>query len=945
MQSVASCRETVLLFAPNAERVAETRVNTSDSRSADYADVRDDEADELPSANVIMPAGRAGSLANESGRQVELTKHVAGDSHGISSRSAAEPAAPVAIVRASKVVRALPSGPKAIEQPADRTPRVSALLTPKRSPTPRMVASRRNDPSAAPPGQFIWNEVPDSFSDMAEPQTSLVDVYLHERKIVSTIASFAPGWVRFDNPREIAEKLPEGVDRNRVVEALTGDLATNAALLCLEPPKPGCGRLRPEVAGIIFDQDRFRADLFVNPALLPVQAKGSPDYLPDPNAGFSALQSFAAVYSGGTVSDEQFNVQSYTLLGVDKNRLRAHTGVSDAEGFGVGVLVGEHERRDQLYRGGLYRTAPVPILGDRPFYGAGYSSTYNARLDLDRIKGSELLVFLPRPAQVDIFREGRLISSQSFQGGNQILDTSTFPAGAYDVLLRIRESGGVVREQRRFFVKSDQVPSTKAPRYVIEAGILGGDSQDPFPEAGANPLLHAGTTHRIHNEVAVGGDLVLSTETAALSAEAFYLTEFATLSLGGFGALDKSAGARFNAFGRFRSFSYGLGARYFFTDSQPDDLSLTGAVAGGFTQLNMNLGYAFANGPRIGFRGFWRDSDVAGITYSYGPNFFWTILRRRQMRVDLISDATFSNTESLATVRLRFSYDDRKYHFDAAAGYRAAISDNDSTADGFLANANGEWRKQDVLDGEVRLGAGAETQPSADVARAKAEYIGPRGRINSFVQQDIGNDQDTRYGGNLLFNVIGNSDAVTIGGSNASPSAIIVAVEGDAKAEFEVLINGQPKGRITAGQTLPFMLPDYKTYSVRLKAVGAPAIAYDTRTQYVSLYPATVKTLRWSVEPIVTLFARIVDADGQVVSDARVEGGVETSYTDRNGYFQVDLARETELRVARRGWDDCIVRFRSLPGDREFIAGKTLVCRWLTAEKRAANSDEAGREK
>lgn len=796
-----------------------------------------------------------------------------------------------------------------------------------------------------PPGRFFWNKPPPGFSDLAETQTSLVDIFFQERKLVTTLANFGPGWVRFERPREIAEKLPEGVDRDRITKALTGDLDSNSALLCVEPPKPGCGRLRPSVAGVIFDRDRFRADLFVNPVLLPLQSKSGAAYLPGPDSGFSALQSFAAVYSGGTVSREQYNVQSYTLLGVEKTRMRAYTGVSDADGFGVGTLVAEHERRDQIYRGGLYRSSPVPVLGDRPFYGAGYTSTYKARLDLEQVRGSELVVFLPRPAQVDVFREGRLISSQSFEGGNQILDTTTFPSGAYDLLLRIKESGGSVREETRFFAKSDQIPPIKAPRYVIEAGVLGGTAQDPFPKADAAPLLHAGTTHRILDEVAVGGDLAVSTETAALSAEAFYLMPFVTLSLGGFGALDESAGVRFNAFGRLNSFSYGFGARYFLTGNRTNDLSLTSTTASGFTQLDLSLGYAFANGPRIGFRGFWRTMDVGAETYSYGPNLYWTVFRRRQMRVDLVSDATFSNTESLAMARLRFSYDDRTTHFDASAGYRGALSSDSTTGQGLLASGNGEWRKKDFLDGELRLGGGAETQPSADVARASAQYIGQRGQINSFVQQDINNNYDTRYGGNLLFNVLGNSESVTMGGAYAYPSAIIVSVEGEAEAEFQVLVNGQPKGRIVVGQTLPIMLPDYKTYRVRLKAVGAPAIAYDTRTRRVSLYPATVKTLRWIAQPIVTLFARIVDADGQPIQDARVEGGTETSYTDRNGYFQVDLARVTELRVVRRGWNDCAVTFRAMPREKEFVSGKTLVCRWLTAEKRAAGGGKQGTDR
>jgi len=806
-------------------------------------------------------------------------------------------------------------------------------------PKPAPVHKNADAVGTPPPGRFVWNEPPAGFSDLAQPETSLVDVYFHQKKVVSTEATFGPGWIRFEKPQEIVAKLPADMDRDKLSDALVRDLATNSVLICTVPPQPNCGRLNPRVAGVIFDRDRFRVSLFINPDLLPVQARPGPARLPPPETGFSALQSFAAVYSGGNVGAEQYNVDSFTLLAVDKTRLRAHTGVSDTDGFAIGTLVGEHERNDQIYRGGLYRTAPVPILGDRPFFGGGYVSTYKARLDLEQIRGSELVIFLSRPAQVDVFREGRLISSQSFQGGNQVLDTTTFPSGSYDVLLRIKESGGSVREERRFFVKSDQVPPMKAPRYLIEAGILGGNDRNPFPETDTAPLLHAGTTHRILDAFAIGGDLLVSTETSVLSAELFYLNPYVTVSLGGFGALDQSAGVRFNANGRLESFSYSAGARHFLTDSRPHELSLTSLTGGGFTQFDANLGYAFNNGPRIGFRGFWRDSDVSSATYSYGPTFHWTFYRHRGMGVALISDATFTDTESLAMARLRFAYDDRKYHFDASAGYRAALSSDNKTPDGLLASTNGEWRKQDVLDGEVRLGAGVETQPSADVTRANAKYIGPRGQINAFAQQDISRDYGTRYGGNLMFNVVGNSESVTMGGAYANSSGIIVSVDGDARAQFEVLIDGQPKGRIAAGQTLPFLLPDYKTYRVRLKAIGAPPIAYDTRTRDVALYPGTVKTLRWRAQPVVTLFARIVDADGRPVADARVEGGVETSYTDGNGYFQVDVAQERELRIVRGGWNDCAVRFRSLPRDKEFVSDKTLVCRYLTAEKKAAAGD------
>ena len=59
--------------------------------------------------------------------------------------------------------------------------------------------------------------------------------------------------------------------------------------------------------------------------------------------------------------------------------------------------------------------------------------------------------------------DGRLAGSRLYQAGNNALDTSALPDGAYTILLRIREPGGEVREERRFFVKNAQVAPLGQP--------------------------------------------------------------------------------------------------------------------------------------------------------------------------------------------------------------------------------------------------------------------------------------------------------------------------------------------------------------------------------------------------------------------------------------------------------------------------------------------------
>ena len=193
---------------------------------------------------------------------------------------------------------------------------------------------------------------------------------------------------------------------------------------------PGCGNLEPDVAGVIFDADRFRVDIFVNPDLLDPQLAQPERFQPAPQAGFSGLETLSAAVAGSTSDDTDFALRSYSLMAYDTGRSPAGTSVSSADNANLDVLAAEADRQDWRYTGGLYRTALSSLLGERRLLGAGAGSTTDTRLDREQIGGSPIIVFLPTRAQVEIFREGRLLSSQSYPAGNHVLDTTALPEGA-----------------------------------------------------------------------------------------------------------------------------------------------------------------------------------------------------------------------------------------------------------------------------------------------------------------------------------------------------------------------------------------------------------------------------------------------------------------------------------------------------------------------------------
>jgi len=78
----------------------------------------------------------------------------------------------------------------------------------------------------------------------------------------------------------------------------------------------------------------------------------------------------------------------------------------------------------------------------------------NTVIDSQKTQGNDILVYLPRRSFVSIYRDDRLYSSRTYDAGNQLIDTSELPDGAYTILLRIQEANGTSRKKRAFLSRT-----------------------------------------------------------------------------------------------------------------------------------------------------------------------------------------------------------------------------------------------------------------------------------------------------------------------------------------------------------------------------------------------------------------------------------------------------------------------------------------------------------
>jgi len=768
-------------------------------------------------------------------------------------------------------------------------------------------------------GQLVRSRPPPGFDAAAAPQPAVVDIWFDGARIGTANAVLAPGAIVFDDPRAVAELLPGAIDVAAVAAALRGPLATNAERLCAPGAPPDCGLLNPEVAGVIVDAAGFRVDVFVAASYRePGEVRAR--YVPVPDWSPSLVQSVALAASAVSDADTRATLAAGSTLASGPARLVADYGVERDEGAFVEGLVGQVEHRRWRGEAGLARASVVPLLGDRRFAGARLATTLDTRLDREALRARPLTVTLARRSQVEILRDGRLVSVQTLPAGTRPLDTGPLPTGAYDVTLRILAPTGV-REERRFVVKSPTLPPADAPRLIVEAGLLAAEESRVLPELGDTPFLHGGLRYRLGESLGIGPDLAVTPREAVVSLQALGVWRGVEVVADVFAGTDGAAGLGLAARGRLGPFSYSAGARRISGDPGPgtvdtrdrddttDDRFVPGreldrltAFAEDGSEVNLALTYQFDAGPRLGLRGFWRRDDGRGETYALGPQLYWPLARIGGTRLDLVAEAALTDTEDVVFARLRLSADGGRWRGWAEGGYRGVDDGGGPAGAAYLA--------RDLLDGtDHRLTLAGRVDRDAAITSLGGEldYRGTPGRLLLSAAHDL------ESGENRLAVQAGTTVAVGAGGAGllgrrAGASALIArlaAAEGaTAEAVFEVVVDDRARRRLRPGEHVTVPLAAYDAYRVRLKQVAGPLTAYDGRTRRVSLYPGSVATERWTARALVTVFARLVDATGAPLADARLDT-TPPAFTDAGGWFQAELATGRPTLTASIGGEPC----------------------------------------
>jgi Mat/Ecp fimbriae outer membrane usher protein len=785
---------------------------------------------------------------------------------------------------------------------------------------------------------------PAGFDELANARTAMVDIFFGDRKLGETLAVTKPGTLRFEAPAEVLRMLPEILDRAELLPSLSGELPTNASLVCTRSNSMLCGSIEPDVIGIIYDEDHFRVTVFVNPRFLGVISKNDQGYLPDPD-GHLSLTNAIGLNASGTVSEQSFyNLQNRTIVGLGSARIRANTSVASKLGLVVDDLVGEVDHKNLRYSGGLFWSPGNEFTGQRRILGAGVGTQFDTSIDQETLHETPLVLFLSQPARVELLVDGRLVGTSSYPAGNNEIDTAALPDGSYNVVLRIQQANGNVREERRFFVRNNALPPVGHRVFHAYAGVLA-NTEKGHPISASNIYYYqAAAAWRLSDTLAIDAAVLGTQQKAMAQAGGWFVKGPARVRAAGLlsTAGDKGALIQMQAT-ELGPLNISFDVRRIWSgDGRPliplsqrvetfDGSVPTGVqlATGSYTQATGSVGVRVGEGYLTVVGSYRKDRDRSA-DYSVGPTLNLPVASNNQLQIVLEASAQKTRFTSAAFVGARISFNSGTLSALSTVGGsfqngRDGLQPSRSRA---VSTFTAQYSHQTQDETLITYEGGLDRNIDSSAARAGGTIYSRYGNGRANVLHNLEGNGGTQYDVSFQSGfALGAASPPAWGARHAEPSAILVSVDGDAPdAQFNVIVDDAVRGRVQTGQRFSLFVPAYRTYRVRLAPIDAPSLSFDNAARDVTLYPGNVKSLEWRAERTFALFGQAISLDGRPLANSLVQTAKAVSETDAQGYFQIDMRRGDQITIGKAGEGQCHVALGYVDVNNDFASVGKVTC-------------------
>lgn len=798
--------------------------------------------------------------------------------------------------------------------------------------------------------------IPKGFESFHEPQLTAVDVYYGGRLVTTAIAEYTPDTLRFLKPEQVAGAIKGLKDPDAVTEQLRGELPSNASRICELPRQPLCGNLNPDAVGLIFDENRFRATIFVNPNLLLDAAQQDPRYLPPPDKDrVTVVQNLNALTTGNNQGQDQFSV-----FGVTRAGYNGHYGFSDwvstdQQGLSFDQLGYRHVLKNHEVTAGLFEPTTDALRGLRRdlLMGGSVATSVNLRQDLASVIASPIELFLPIRGRVDIFRDGRLINSGFYEAGNQFIDSARLPNGAYLIDIVITDDAGNTRTEQQLFVKSTLLPPPGEPQWFVEAGRVKARTSDSvLPDSIDATLLRSGYRWRQQDWLGFGVASAITDQQLVGELSSNVYTDWSELGAevyasdqGGWGW-----GARGSA--RWQNTNFSLSSQRNFSDDEDfiadTDYALIDQsrwlYSAQVSRPVLRNGLASASHSHSGSENGGRSRRNA-LSYSY--NQFLGNGKGVTYRGEI------SEVDGDKRIQLSVQFRATSRHWNHSAQLDWVDSESTETQ-GATASVATRWRDQDKFVDDIQLGANARVDQDTNSVNIDGQHRSQYGVGRAEVSVAKTDTVDTRqylvgYDTSI---VLDEQSRIAVGSPLTGESAVVVDLAGAEGAVVDILSDGQRQFSARGGSRVPVTLTPYQQYQISIADRGTQMLKYNNDSVDATLYVGDVDSLNFEASRINVLVSRLYSVESvcSEVTDecyqiplpmrsVAISGAAGILFSDSEGYFQGELSTATTRLVSEINGEPCYIDLSGLQAENGVLRASRLYC--STEQQLKKNEAEA----
>jgi Mat/Ecp fimbriae outer membrane usher protein len=762
---------------------------------------------------------------------------------------------------------------------------------------------------AAADDPVITIKPPPGFESDDILEETIIDIIFDGQKVASAPARFDLESISFTDPEGLAALLPSVRDRVSVLAALSKSLPQNREQLCSSPEQKSsarlsCGYLQPEIVGVIFDPGRLEAHLFISELYTYGRDKRT-RYLPPPSkgAGLIAVVDARGFYDFNT-DRTTLNSNLNFITGYGRWSLRGNIFANSQSGANLRWASANFAGRMREASLGFlpFRNGSTLARSDR-LVGMRIGSTLKTRLDQSSLRVSEIPILVTASANVEVFRDGKLIDVQRVEPSQPRLDTSRLPGGSYEILLRITE-GSQTREETRFFTSGSNLPPQGAPQWYLELGFPTQNSiqNDFFPNLNSQPVFNAGYSKRLNARLGVSGSVSVSERDQYAEASVFFTGPKYSLQSG---IIASAKGD----YGGFASASYQKDNWRFSGNIRNVQAKEEGGIITNgpyvpfpqsFSQASLRGSYKFENG-RIGVRGFYRQTGTASDTYFGGPFIDYNIVKTGRSRVVFSAQAETGNDRASYFMGLRL---DTRLKSPKPRRNTTLASAANIRTDSFKPTGIRTTREilETTMRTKLRQGIENDSEYFAGM-RYEDSNAGVRAGLRKRTA-NVNIGLEARYEYQNQTNLFADlASGIALGGgqmaqiSRFQESGAVVDIAGDGDAKYYVQGNGRKLRETGEGKSAFVPLRPFDIHDISIKSRNARNVEYENHADRLVLYPGNIPRIERRSTAVIIIVGRLLSPDGVPLGDATIRSDKLVGITDGAGYFQIDYSGNANLRA------------------------------------------------